>query len=312
MKIFSWIIKDTTIDFLKWRKIGYVISLLLIAVSIASITLKGFNYGIDFSGGVAMDVRAKNGVADVEKVRSQLSELNLDELNIQSVGKEGNQLLIRAQANNADEESQRIAVNHIQEILGSEYTFESIESVGPQVGDELKLSGVLASIFACVAISLYIWIRFEWRFALGALIGLFHDLFITVGLLSIFHLDFSLTTIAAILTLAGYSVNDTVVTFDRIRENLQKFKKMPQYDLLNKSINDIFSRTILTSLTTLLASVALLVFGGAALYSFAFVITAGVIIGTYSSIFVSVPVLNWFDLHKAAQEEENVNPFGNV
>ena len=312
MKIFSWIIKDTTIDFLKWRKIGYVISLLLIAVSIASITLKGFNYGIDFSGGVAMDVRAKNGVADVEKVRSQLSELNLDELNIQSVGKEGNQLLIRAQANNADEDSQRIAVNRIQEILGSEYKFESIESVGPQVGDELKLSGVLASIFACVAISLYIWIRFEWRFALGALIGLFHDVFITVGLLSIFHLDFSLTTIAAILTLAGYSVNDTVVTFDRIRENLQKFKKMPQYDLLNKSINDIFSRTILTSLTTLLASVALLVFGGAALYSFAFVITAGVIIGTYSSIFVSVPVLNWFDLRKAAQEEENVNPFGNV
>lgn len=312
MKIFSWIIKDTTIDFLKWRKIGYAISLLLIAASIASITLKGFNYGIDFSGGVAMDVRAKNGAADVEKVRSQLSELNLDELNIQSVGKEGNQLLIRAQANNADEESQRIAVNHIQEILGSEYTFESIESVGPQVGDELKLSGVLASIFACVAISLYIWIRFEWRFALGALISLFHDIFITVGLLSIFHLDFSLTTIAAILTLAGYSVNDTVVTYDRIRENLQKFKKMPQYDLLNKSINDIFSRTILTSLTTLLASLALLIFGGAALYSFAFVITAGVIIGTFSSIYVAVPILNWFDLRKAAQEEENVNPFGNV
>jgi len=312
MKIFSWIIKDTTIDFLKWRKIGYAISLLLIVASVASITLKGFNYGIDFSGGVAMDVRAKSGVADVEKVRSQLSELNLDELNIQSVGKEGDQLLIRAQANNADEESQRIAVNQIKDILGSEYTFESIESVGPQVGDELKLSGVLASIFACVAISLYVWFRFEWRFALGALIGLFHDIFITVGLLSIFHLDFSLTTIAAILTLAGYSVNDTVVTFDRIRENLQKFKKMPQYDLLNKSINDIFSRTILTSLTTLLASLALLVFGGAALYSFAFVITAGVIIGTYSSIFVSVPILNWFDLRKAAQEEENVNPFGNV
>lgn len=312
MKIFSWIIKDTTIDFLKWRKLGYVISLLLIIASIASISLKGFNYGIDFSGGVAMDVRAKSGFADVEKVRSELATLNLDELNIQSVGKEGNQLLIRAQANNADEESQRIAVNQIQQILGSDYIFESIESVGPQVGDELKLSGILASIFACVAISLYVWFRFEWRFALGALLGLFHDVFIVVGLLSIFHLDFSLTTIAAILTLAGYSVNDTVVTYDRIRENLQKYKKMPQYDLLNKSINDIFSRTILTSLTTLLASIALLVFGGAALYSFAFVITSGVIIGTYSSIFVSVPVLNWFDLRKAAQEEENVNPFGNV
>ena len=312
MKIFSWIMKDTTIDFLKWRKLGYAISLILIAASIASITLKGFNYGIDFSGGVAMDVRAKSGTADVEKVRADLATLNLDELNIQSVGKEGDQLLIRAQANNADEESQRVAVHQIQEILGSDYTFESVESVGPQVGDELKLSGVLASIFACVAISFYVWFRFEWRFAVGALLGLFHDVFIVVGLLSIFHLDFSLTTIAAILTLAGYSVNDTVVTYDRIRENLQKFKKMPQYDLLNKSINDIFSRTILTSITTLLASVALLIFGGSALYSFAFVITLGVIIGTYSSIFVAVPILNWFDLRKAAQEEENINPFGNV
>ena len=311
MKIFSWIIKDTTIDFLKWRKIGYAISLFLIIASVISITVRGFNYGIDFSGGVAMDVRAKDGVANVEKVRAQLGELKLDELNIQSVGKEGDQLLIRAQANNADEESQRIAVNQIKEILGSDYTFERVESVGPQVGDELKLSGILASIFACVAISLYVWFRFEWRFAVGALLGLFHDVFVVVGLLSIFHLDFSLTTIAAILTLAGYSVNDTVVTYDRIRENLQKFKKMSQYDLLNKSINDIFSRTILTSITTLLASIALLIFGGEALRSFAFVITVGVIIGTYSSIFVSVPVLNFFDLHKQPKEEE-INPFGNV
>ena len=312
MKIFSWIIKDTKIDFLKWRKIGYAISLLLIAASIASITLKGFNYGIDFSGGVAMDVRSKSGPVNVEKVRSDLSVLGLDELNIQSVGHDNDQLLIRAQANNADEESQRIAVNKIQEILGKDFTFERVESVGPQVGDELKLSGILACIFACIAISLYVWIRFEWRFAIGALLSLFHDVFIIVGLLSIFHLDLSLTTIAAILTLAGYSINDTVVTYDRIRENLQKFKKMPQYDLLNKSINDIFSRTILTSLTTLLASLALLVFGGAALYSFAFVITIGVIIGTFSSIYVAVPILNWFDLRKAAQEEENINPFGNV
>ena len=312
MKIFSWIIKDTKIDFLKWRKIGYAISLLLIAASIASITLKGFNYGIDFSGGVAMDVRSKSGPVNVEKVRSDLSVLGLDELNIQSVGQDNDQLLIRAQANNADEESQRIAVNKIQEILGKDLTFERVESVGPQVGDELKLSGILACIFACIAISLYVWIRFEWRFAIGALLSLFHDVFIIVGLLSIFHLDLSLTTIAAILTLAGYSINDTVVTYDRIRENLQKFKKMPQYDLLNKSINDIFSRTILTSLTTLLASLALLVFGGAALYSFAFVITVGVIIGTFSSIYVAVPILNWFDLRKAAQEEENINPFGNV
>ncbi len=311
MKIFSWIIKDTTFDFLKLRKLGYVLSILLIAASVASMAIKGFNYGIDFSGGVLIDVKSKTGAVDVDQVRKDLSVLNLDELTLQSVGEGNEQLMIRAQANNADEESQRIAVNQIKEILGKDFTFERIESVGPQVGEELKLSGILASVFACVAISLYIWIRFEWRFALGALIGLFHDILITVGLLSMMHFEFSLTTIAAILTLAGYSVNDTVVTYDRIRENLQKYKKMPQYDLLNKSINDIFSRTILTSLTTLFASLALLVFGGDALRSFAFVITAGVIVGTYSSIYVSVAILNFFDLRKVAREEE-VNPFGNV
>ncbi len=311
MKIFSWIIKDTTFDFLKLRKLGYALSILLIAASVASMAIKGFNYGIDFSGGVLIDVKSKTGAVDVDQVRKDLSVLNLDELTLQSVGEGNEQLMIRAQANNADEESQRIAVNQIKEILGKDFTFERIESVGPQVGEELKLSGILASVFACVAISLYIWIRFEWRFALGALIGLFHDILITVGLLSMMHFEFSLTTIAAILTLAGYSVNDTVVTYDRIRENLQKYKKMPQYDLLNKSINDIFSRTILTSLTTLFASLALLVFGGDALRSFAFVITAGVIVGTYSSIYVSVAILNFFDLRKVAREEE-VNPFGNV
>ena len=170
MKIFSWIIKDTSIDFLKLRKIGYALSILLIAASIVSIAVKGFNYGIDFSGGVLIDVKSKNGPVDVDGVRKELSGLNLDELTLQAVGNTGEQLMIRAQANNADEESQRIAVNKIKEILGKNFTFERVESVGPQVGDELKLSGILASIFACVAISLYVWFRFEWRFAVGALI----------------------------------------------------------------------------------------------------------------------------------------------
>lgn len=311
MKMFSWIIKDTSIDFLKVRKWTYVLSVLLVIASFASVALKGFNYGIDFSGGVLIDVKSKNGPVDVEKVRKELSVLKLDELNLQSVGTNSEELMIRAQADNANEESQRIAVNQIKEMLSDDFTFEKIESVGPQVGKELKVAGVLASVFAIFAICLYIWFRFEWRFAVGALVGLFHDVIVTVGLLSMFHMDFSLTTIAAILTLAGYSINDTVVTYDRIRENLPKYKKMPQYDLLNKSVNDIFSRTILTGITTLLASVALLVFGGEALRSFAFVITVGIIVGTYSSIYISVAVLNLFDL-RAVPSEENVNPFGNV
>ena len=311
MKIFSWIIKDTSIDFLGYRKLAYALSAVLFAASIASVAVRGFNYGIDFSGGVLIEVKSKTGPVDVDKVRSELDTLKLDELNLQSFGDAQDELMIRAQANNADEESQRVAVKQIKEMLDNDFTFERIESVGPQVGDELKLSGVLASVFAMLAISMYIWFRFEWKFAVGALVGLFHDLLITVGLVSIFHLDFSLTTIAAILTLAGYSVNDTVVTYDRVRENLQKYKKMSQYDLLNKSINDIFSRTILTGVTTFLASVALLVFGGDALRSFAFVITTGIIIGTFSSIFICVPVINMFDL-RATPDEKDINPFGNV
>ncbi len=311
MKIFSWIIKDTSIDFLGFRKWAYAFTALLIVLSVASITVRGFNYGIDFSGGVLIEVKSKNGPVDVDKVREELDTLKLDELNLQSFGDSKDELMIRAQANNADEESQRVAVQQIKKMLEDDFTFERIESVGPQVGDELKLSGVLASVFAMLAISLYIWFRFEWKFAVGALVGLFHDLFITVGLVSIFHLDFSLTTIAAILTLAGYSVNDTVVTYDRVRENLQKYKKMPQYELLNKSVNDIFSRTILTGVTTFLASLALLIFGGDALRSFAFVITSGVIIGTFSSIFICVPVINMFDL-RATPDEKEINPFGNV
>lgn len=311
MKIFSWIIKDTSIDFLGFRKIAYALSAVLLAASIASVAVRGFNYGIDFSGGVLIEVKSKNGPVNVDKVRNELDSLNLDELNLQSFGDAQDELMIRAQANNADEESQRVAVKQIKEMLENDFTFERIESVGPQVGDELKLSGILASVFAMLAISLYIWFRFEWKFAVGALVGLFHDLLITIGLVSIFHLDFSLTTIAAILTLAGYSVNDTVVTYDRVRENLQKYKKMSQYDLLNKSINDIFSRTILTGVTTFLASSALLIFGGDALRSFAFVITSGIIIGTFSSIFICVPVINMFDL-RATPDEKDINPFGNI
>lgn len=311
MKIFSWIIKDTSIDFLGFRKIAYALSAVLLAASIASVAVRGFNYGIDFSGGVLIEVKSKNGPVNVDKVRNELDSLNLDELNLQSFGDAQDELMIRAQANNADEESQRVAIKQIKEMLENDFTFERIESVGPQVGDELKLSGILASVFAMLAISLYIWFRFEWKFAVGALVGLFHDLLITIGLVSIFHLDFSLTTIAAILTLAGYSVNDTVVTYDRVRENLQKYKKMSQYDLLNKSINDIFSRTILTGVTTFLASSALLIFGGDALRSFAFVITSGIIIGTFSSIFICVPVINMFDL-RATPDEKDINPFGNI
>ena len=279
MKLFSWVTKDTSIDFMKARKFTYALSIAMCVLSIVCICVKGFNFGIDFSGGILMELKADQ--------------------------------VINLQAETMDEKQQMAVVNTIKQTLGSEYEYRRVELVGPQVGDELKMDGVIASIIAVLAISAYIWFRFEWQFALGAMIGLIHDILTTLGVLSLFGFDFSLTTVAAILTLAGYSVNDTVVTYDRVRENLRKFKKMPQIELLNKSINDIFSRTILTGLTTLLAALALFVFGGDTLKSFSFVIVWGVIVGTYSSIYVSAVFLNLFDLRKHP-DEKAINPFGNV
>ena len=310
MKIFKWVTKDTTINFMGARKWTYALSAIMVLLSIASITFKGFNYGIDFSGGILMELKSENTI-NVEELRKQLSAVDLDEINLQSIGETGNEVVLRAQAKNLDEKQQMAVVNQIKSTLGSAYEYRRVELVGPQVGGELKKAGVIASVIAVLAISAYIWFRFEWQFALGAMLGLIHDVVVTVGVLSFFDFDFSLTTVAAILTLAGYSVNDTVVTYDRIRENLRKFKKMPQFDLLNKSINDIFSRTILTGCTTLLAALALLIWGGDTLRSFSFTIVWGVIVGTYSSIYVSAVFLNLFNL-RAAQDEKVINPFGNV
>lgn len=312
MKIFNWVTKDTNIDFMKARKIAYAASIIMVLLSCYFMIFKGFNYGIDFSGGILMEVKSDHKI-DPNEVRKQLSGIGLDELTLQTIGENGDEMQIRTQTDDNSEDAQRIAIVKIKEALGSGYEYRRVESVGPQVGDELKRAGVVASLIAILAICAYIWFRFEWQFAFGALVGLFHDVLITVGLLSLFNFDISLTTVAAVLTLAGYSVNDKVVTYDRIRENLRKYKKMSQYDLLNKSVNDILSRTILTGLTTIFASAALFVFGGEALRSFSFTILWGVIIGTYSSVYIASAVLNLFDLRKTQEaREKDVNPFGNV
>lgn len=309
--MFSWVTKDTTIDFLKYRKLGYALSIAMCIISILSIAFKGFNYGIDFSGGILVEIKSSSQI-DMEQIRKDLEHVALEDINLQSIGDSGDEMMIRAQTVEQDEKAQMAAVNKIKEVLGDSYDYRKVELVGPQVGDELKRAGVVASLIAVLAITLYIWFRFEWQFAVGAMVGLFHDLITTVGLLSLLNFDISLTTVAAILTLAGYSVNDTVVNYDRIRENLRKYKKMPQYELLNKSTNDIFSRTILTGITTLLASVALFAFGGDALRSFSFVIVWGVIVGTYSSIYVSTTMMNLFNLRANQNADKNINPFGNV
>ena len=310
MTMLKWITKDTHIDFMKARFFTYTLSIVLVVLSFLIMYYKGFNFGIDFSGGVLMEIKSEKPI-NVEEIRSKLSVLKLDELNLQTMGEEKNELMIRAQADNANEEAQRKAVIDIKKILGSSYEYRRVENVGPQVGDELKTAGIVASVLAMLAIAIYIWVRFEWQFALGALVGLFHDIIVTVGLLSFFSFDFSLTTVAAILTLVGYSINDTVVTYDRIRENLKKYRKMPQLELLNKSINDIFSRTILTGVTTLCAVIPLYLCGGEALESFSFTIFAGLIIGTYSSIYVCTAFLNLFDLRAVNHKDED-NVFATI
>ncbi len=310
IKIFSWVTKDTNINFMKSKNITYAVSAVMLVLSIVCILVKGFNFGIDFSGGILMEIKSPE-VINVDEMRTNLNKLDIDDLNLQAMGEDGTEIVIRAQAKNLDEKAQMNIVNQIKETLGTDYEYRRIDLVGPQVGGELKKDGIIASVIAVLAITIYVWFRFEWQFALGTIVGLAHDLVVTLGLLSFFQLDFSLTTVAAILTLAGYSVNDTVVTYDRIRENLRKFKKMDQTDLLNKSINDILSRTFLTGLTTMFAALALLIWGGDTLRSFAFTIFWGVIVGTYSSIYVSTTLLMLFDL-RASQDEQVINPFGNA
>ena len=307
MKMFKWVTVDTNFNFMKAKKLTYILSSSLVVLSLVCIMVKGFNFGIDFSGGILMEIKSENKI-NVDELRNTLNKLNVDDLNLQSMGDDGTEMVIRAQAKTLDEKAQMAVVNEIKSTLGNDYEYRRVELVGPQVGGELKKDGLIASVIAILAITAYVWFRFEWQFALGAILGLTHDVIVTAGLLSLFGLDFSLTTVAAILTLAGYSVNDTVVTYDRIRENLRKYKKMKQTDLLNKSINDILSRTFLTGL---FAALALLIWGGDALRSFAFTIFFGVVIGTYSSIYVCTTLLELFDL-RAHQDEATINPFGNA
>lgn len=310
MKMFKWITLDTNFDFMKSKKITFALSSTMVVLSIICIMVKGFNFGIDFSGGILMEVKSEQPI-NVDEMRATLSKLSIDDLNLQSMGEDGTEMVIRAQAKTLDEKAQMAIVNEIKTTLGTDYEYRRVDLVGPQVGGELKKDGIIASLIAVLAITAYVWFRFEWQFALGAILGLSHDLIVMCGLLSLFGMDFSLTTVAALLTLAGYSVNDTVVTYDRIRENLRKYRKMKQTDLLNKSINDILSRTFLTGLTTMFAALALLIWGGDTLRSFAFTIFFGVIIGTYSSIYVCTTLLELFDL-RASQDEQTINPFGNA
>ena len=301
--------RNFNINFLRIRKIGYSIAFVLLAISMWGFFTKGLNYGVDFEGGVLIEVSSENTI-DMDKMRSDLSFLK--ELSIQSVGmgEEIKSVLIQTQAEDAGLTGPQL-VEKIKSVLGAGYTYDRVETIGPRIGQELKEKSLLASILALLAISIYIWLRFEWPFAVGCMASLAYSLIIVVGAFSVFGWEFDMIVVAGLLSLAGYACNDTIVTYDRVRENLQKFRKMGKDDLLNKSINETLSRTILTGVTTLFVLLVLLFIGGQTLQGFSISMALGLVVGTYASIFLAVPMLRYFDIAQVANKGET-GPYANA
>jgi preprotein translocase subunit SecF len=280
---------NINLAFIPKRKIFMAFSALLVLASVFMFLVKGLNYGIDFKGGIMLEVRTEKA-ADIAEMRSKLGNLGLGEVSLQEFG-QPTDILIRIQRQDGDEKAQQVAINKIKATLGAGVEYRRTEFVGPKVSDELFWDGLMAVSLAIFAILIYIWFRFEWQFGFAAIFALSHDVITTIGIFALMGFEFNLSTVAAVLTIAGYSINDTVVVFDRVRENLRKYKKLPFSELLNNSINQTLSRTVITSVTTLLALLALYFLGGEVIRDFSFAMIWGVLIGTYSSIFLAVPIL---------------------
>ena len=284
-------------------KIANIFSLLLFSTSILFILFKGLNYGIDFKGGTLIELRADN--TNASSIRSILYNMDLGDVNVKNFGKEGDYLIkVEQKQTNDNKIIPRIKKN-LSDNLNTEINFRRVENVGPKVSAELLQSGIIAISLSLAAMLFYIWIRFEWQFSLGSIIALFHDVVITLGIFSVLSLEINLSIIAAVLTIVGYSMNDTVVIYDRIRENLNKYNRLNISEIANLSINDTLARTIITSVTTLLALFSIFILGGEILRGFSFAMILGVIIGTYSSIFVASPILKFFKVsYKTLEKEE--------
>ncbi len=286
----------TNIPFMSWRKIAITLSIIAAIGSMGLFFTKGLNLGIDFKGGSAIEIQAKDGLADIGEIRARISGLGLGDVSVQGFGTPKD-VLIRIEEQPGGDTAQQEAVKKVYQALGDEdYEIRRTESVGPTVSGELAIAGLIAVLSALGAVLVYIWFRFEWQFAVGAIIALAHDVILTIGLYSLVGLEFNLSSIAAILTIVGYSLNDTVVVYDRVREFLRKFRKLTIHDLLNKSINATLSRTVLTSITTLIALLSLVIFGGEVIRGFTISMTWGVLVGTYSSIFIAAPILLYFNV----------------
>jgi preprotein translocase SecF subunit len=289
MKPIRFIPDDTKIPFMKFSRFGFFVSGILCALSIILFLTVGLNVGVDFKGGTVITIRTEQP-ADLDQLRSTINGLGLGAAELQEFGSP-NDVLIRIGTQDGGEAAQQAAVNKIKEALGAGVDYRSVEVVGPKVSGELAQEGILAVVISLILVLFYVWFRFEWQFALGAIASLLHDVILTIGLFCILGLEFNLSIIAAILTIIGYSLNDTVVLFDRVREFLRKYKTMPLADLLDFSINSVLPRTLMTSVSVLIALLALYIFGGEVISGFTFTMIWGVLVGTYSSFFIAVPVL---------------------
>ena len=292
--------------FLNYFKFGFIFSAVLIVLSISSFLFQGLNLGIDFKGGTLIEAKSKSGKADVQQLRNKLQGNSFGEVSIQLFGGE-DEVLIRIQKQEGDEQAQIKVIKEVNSLISDKYTVRRTEFVGPTIGAELTQKGILAVITALIAIMIYIWFRFEWQYSIAAILALSHDVISTIGFFAITSFEFNLATIAAILTISGYSINDTVVVFDRIRENFRRYKSWKQNDIINKSLNETLSRTVMTSLTTALALIAIIVFGGPVLRDFSAAMLWGVFIGTYSSIFIAAGVLTYVSLNRGEDDNGNVS-----
>ncbi|MDA9796186.1 protein translocase subunit SecF [Candidatus Pelagibacter ubique] len=278
------------INFNKFYKLFNLISLSLVIASVLLLFFKGLNFGVDFKGGTLIELRSNDKNINVTSLRQSFNKMNLGDFNIKKFGNE-NDFLIKIEKKDTSANTIEVIKKDLTSSLGSSFNFRRVENVGPKVSSELLKSGIIAIALSLAAMLFYIWVRFEWQFSLGAILALFHDVIITLGLFSLFSLEINLSIVAAVLTIVGYSMNDTVVIYDRVRENLRKFSDIKIYELTNISINETLSRTIITSATTLLALVSIYLFGGEILKGFSLAMIMGVIFGTYSSIYIANPLL---------------------
>jgi preprotein translocase subunit SecF len=298
---------NSKINFSRFFRIANIFSILAILISILFLFFKGLNFGVDFKGGTLLEVRVSDSNIKIQDIRSSLNLPELGDTSVKQFGKKGDFLIKFEKNSNEDKKFISKLKKIITKKIGTEINFRRVESVGPKVSRELLKQGVTAIALSLAAMLFYIWVRFEWQFSLGSIIALFHDVVITLGIFSILSLEVNLSIVAAVLTIVGYSMNDTVVIYDRIRENLLKYSKINTNEIANISVNETLSRTIITSLTTLLALGSIFILGGEILRGFSFAMILGVIIGTYSSIFVASPVLNYFKVtQKTLLKEDKI------